>query len=275
MKFSLLAAPLALLSASAWANDAADGSSGSRASDATVATNATTVSDTTEFELASGIDYSTGSYGAASDTSVVSVPLDFKLRSGRFRGQVSVPFVTVKGPGQIVGGVVVPSSNNAVVSRSGLGDVGVSAAYLLSQQAHGLPAFELGVAAKVPTAKQTIGTGKMDYSVNLSAYEALGPNATLFGSLGYSWLTSPAAYQLNNGIAASGGFNLRTAPATNLGFSVAYREPVATGLQGQATVSPYVTHRLGGNVGLTLYGVAGLNQASPRVGAGLRLSIIR
>ena len=31
----------------------------------------------------------------------------------------------------------------------------------------------------------------------------------------------------------------------------------------------------GGNIGLTLYGVAGLNQASPRVGAGLRLSIIR
>ena len=61
MKFSLLAAPLALFATSAWANDAADGSSGSRASDATVATQATEVADTTEFELATGIDYSVGS----------------------------------------------------------------------------------------------------------------------------------------------------------------------------------------------------------------------
>ena len=275
MKISLLIAPLALLSTTAWADASADGSGGSRAADATVATDADTVTDTTEFEFGTGVDYSIGNYGAASDTSVWSVPLDLKVRSGRFRGQVSVPYVTIKGPGQIVGGVIVPSPNNTVVSRSGIGDVSVSAAYLLNRQSGGLPAFELGVGAKIPTANQTLGTGEFDYSVNLSAYEALGPNATLFGSVGYSWLTSPAAYQLNNGLTASGGINLRAAPTTNLGVSVAYREPVATGLQGQAVVSPYLTHRFGNSVGLTFYGVAGLNDASPRIGAGMRLSIIR
>ncbi len=97
----------------------------------------------------------------------------------------------------------------------------------------------------------------------------------LFGSIGYSWLGSPAAYQLKDGLTASGGLNFRPAENQNYGVSVAYREPVAAGLAGQAVVSPYMTYRVSKGWGLTLYGMAGLNDASPRIGAGLRLSIFK
>ena len=45
------------------------------------------------------------------------------------------------------------------------------------------------------------------------------------------------------------------------------------GLEGQAVISPYMTYRVSRRIGLTLYGMAGLNDASPRAGGGLRISL--
>lgn len=232
--------------------------------------------DTNSFELSTGFDYSIGKYGAAVDTSVKSVPVEAKAQLGRLRLQAALPYVWIKGPGQIVGGVVVGSTSpTAVAKRQGIGDLNLSAAYRLTNESGALPIIELGGNVKLPTANTSIGTGKTDYGVNIALYKSVGPQVTLFGSVGYSWLTSPAAYQLRNGITAYGGLNLRPDPAINLGASVAYREPVATGLKGQAVVSPYMTYRFSQHLGFTAYGTAGLNNASPRVGAGVRLTLFQ
>lgn len=228
------------------------------------------------FEMASGVDYSAGHYGAALDTSVWSIPLDLKAQIGRLRLQATLPYEFIKGPGQLVGGVIVSSPGDTTsTSRSGIGDVNVSAAYLLTREKGILPAIELGGGVKLPTAKMSLGTGETDYSATASIYKSLTPQTMLFGSVGYSWLGSPAAYQLENGITASGGLNYRPASNQNYGVSVAYREPVAAGLQGQAVVSPYMTYRVSKLWGVTLYGMGGLNNASPRIGAGIRISIFK
>lgn len=232
--------------------------------------------DADSFELSSGFDYSVGKYGAALDTSVKSVPLEAKAQLGRLRIQAALPYVWIKGPGQIVGGVVVGSSNPAAVAeRHGVGDLSLASAYRVTNESGALPMIELGGSVKLPTAKATIGTGQTDYGVNVALYKSVGPRITLFGSVGYSWLGSPASYQLTNGITAYGGFNLRPNPAFNLGASVSYREPVANGLQGQAAVSPYMTYRFNQHFGLTAYAQAGINDASPRVGAGVRLTLFQ
>lgn len=227
------------------------------------------------FELATGADYSAGHYGAANDTTVWSIPLDLKAQLGRLRLQASLPYEFVNGPGQMVGGVIVATANAPVTSRSGVGDLNLSAAYLLTRERGLLPAIELGGGAKVPTAKTTVGTGQADYSVSASLYKSVLPRAILFGSVGYSWLGSPAAYRLENGITASGGINYRPDEKQNYGVSLAWREPVALGLKGQAVVSPYMTYRVSRVLGLTLYGMGGLNDASPRIGAGLRLTVFQ
>jgi len=59
------------------------------------------------FELATGLDYSAGRYGAKSDTTILDLPLDLKAQLGRLRLQATLPYDYVKGPGEIVGGVVV------------------------------------------------------------------------------------------------------------------------------------------------------------------------
>lgn len=272
LKFALLALPLAVAATPALAETATGAGSSRDTADAATAGQV----DTTEFELATGADYSAGHYGSTLDTTVWSIPVDLKVRSGRFRAQASLPYVFIKGPGQMVGGVIVATpGSTATTARSGIGDANLSAAYLLTSEHGLLPALEIGGGVKLPTAKTTIGTGEADYSVTASAYKTLAPGVMLFGSLGYSWLGSPAAYQLENGITASGGFNFRPSDNQNYGVSIAYREPVAAGLKGQAVVSPYMTYRFNPRFGLTLYGMGGLNDASPRIGAGLRLSVFQ
>ena len=268
----LAALGLVSLHGSAFAESGNDQSSAVQATSSSSATE----SSINSFELSTGLDYSVGKYGAATDTSVRSVPIEAKAQLGRLRLQASLPYVWITGPGQIVGGVVVGSNDPAAVAnRNGLGDLSLGAAYRLAAERGALPMIELGGTAKLPTANQTIGTGKADYGINVAMFKTVGSNTTLFGSVGYSWLGSPAAYQLNNGVTAYGGINVRPNPAINIGTSVSYREPVANGLQGQAAVSPYVTYRVSQQLGLTGYTSVGLNNASPRVGAGIRLTLFQ
>ena len=273
MKYLKIAAlVLAAFSGSAMAASGNDQSASAIAANNDAAAQA----DSNSFELSTGFDYSIGKYGAALDTSIKSVPIEAKAQLGRLRLQASLPYVWITGPGQIVGGVVVGSSSpTAVAKRQGLGDLSLGGAYRLTNENGALPVIELGGNVKLATADTTIGTGKTDYGVNVALYKSVGSQATLFGSVGYSWLGSPATYQLKDGITAYGGLNLRPDPAVNLGASVSYREPVATGLKGQAVVSPYMTYRFSQHLGLTAYATAGLNDASPRVGAGVRLTLFQ
>lgn len=228
------------------------------------------------FEAATGVDYSAGHYGASADTTIWSIPLDLKAQLGRFRVQATLPYEFVKGPGQLVGGVVVSApAGTPSLARSGVGDLTLGAAYLAVREEGLLPSIEIAGSVKLPTAKTDIGTGQTDYGVSAGLYKTLVPGLILFGSVGYSWLGSPAAYRLENGITASAGLNYRPATNQNYGVSFAYREPVAAGLQGQAVISPYMTYRLSKLFGVTLYAMGGLNSASPRVGAGLRLSLFQ
>jgi hypothetical protein len=236
---------------------------------------ATGILSNSSFELSSGIDYSVGSYGASSDTTVLDFPVDLKAQLGRLRLEGVLPYDYIKGPGQLVGGVVVATPGAPTTSRWGLGDLTLSAAYLIARENGALPSIELGGSVKAPTANAGIGTGKTDGSVSANLYKTVAPNVLLFGSVGYSWLGSPSTYALENGITAYGGVNYRPTPAQNVGVSIYYREPVALGLKSQVQVSPYFTDKLGKHWGLTFYGTAGLTNASPRYGGGLRLTVFK
>lgn len=226
------------------------------------------------FELASGLDFSAGRYGAKSDTTILDLPLDVKAQLGRLRLQATLPYDYVKGPGEIVGGVVVTSPTGTPIRRWGLGDLTVQGAYLLSHARTGWPAVELAGAVKLPTAKTGIGTGETDYAASVNLYQPVSAKTVLFGSLGYSWLGSPASVALKDGMTGSLGVNYRPSPAQNLGVSLGYRDKVAAGLKAQAAVTPYFTQKLGAHWGVTLYGMGGLTSGSPRIGAGFRLSLI-
>ena len=90
---------------------------------------ASTANAATRWDLASGFDYSTGRYGAASDTSILSIPFAARLQTDRMRLELTVPYLDVHGPGSFASGVVV-GGNNASTTRTGIGDVTMGAAWM-------------------------------------------------------------------------------------------------------------------------------------------------
>jgi hypothetical protein len=228
----------------------------------------------TAYEIGTGIDYSTGRYGAASDTSVISIPLELKFQFDKIRLQASIPYLRVQGPGSFVGGIIVPGSSGTS-TRSGLGDVNLGATWMINQDTPSLPAFELGAVVKVPTASSGLGTGKTDYTAVLNSYHSFNPQFMLFASIGYQWLADFGTVNLENGVVASAGMNFKPSQTTSIGFAANYHQEYFKGLGDQFTVSPYALWNFDTNWRLVGYGTVGFTTASPKWGAGMRLVFFR
>src|SRR5262245_24244654 len=133
------------------------------------------------WQIGSGVDYSEGKYGGTSKTTVWSIPIEARLELDRLRIELSLPYENVTGPGILAGGVIIGSG--PVKSRSGLGDLNATGAFLLTHDDE-FPAIDIGGTIKFPTANSSIGTGKFDYSVQSNIYHSLTPRLMIFGSIG-------------------------------------------------------------------------------------------
>jgi hypothetical protein len=224
------------------------------------------------WQIDTGLDYSSGKYGAPDDTSVLSVPLEGRVQFDRVRLEFSLPYLEEKGPGVLAGVVVVGSG--PVTMRSGIGDLNLGAAFLLNKDGD-LPAVELEGIVKAPTAGTGLGTGKVDYSVQANLYHSFTPRFMLFGSLGYQWLSDFSTIRLESGMTATGGVNYHVADAASIGLSAAFRQEYFAGLGNQVTVSPYVLWNLAPDWRVAGYGTFGAGKASPDYGFGFRLVYYR
>lgn len=228
--------------------------------------------DISAWQVGTGVDYSVGRYGDTRDTTVVSVPLDAKIQLDRLRLAVTIPYLDITGPGTLVGDVIVDTGT--VNTRTGLGDINVGAAYLVSADAD-TPALEVEGFAKLPTAETGLGTGKVDYVAQANLYHALTPQFTVFGSIGYQWLSDFSTFDLKNGVVASAGLNLKVSDDTSIGFSANFRQESFDSRGDTQTLSPYVMWNFVEHWRLTGYGTVGTGDASPNFGGGMRLIVYR
>jgi opacity protein-like surface antigen len=225
------------------------------------------------WQIDTGADYSSGRYGSTTDTNVLSIPIEGKVQLDRFRLEASLPYLDVKGPGVLAGGVVV--GNGPVTTRSGIGDLNLGAAYLLSKDAADSPAIEVEGFVKVPTAGTNLGTGKYDYAVQANIYHSFTPRFMLFGSAGYQWLTSFSTYTLKSGVTATAGANYRASDDVSVGVSGSFRQEYYAGLGDAFTVSPYVLWTFDPHWRISTYGTFGSGKASPKYGFGMRLILFQ
>ena len=229
-----------------------------------------------KLELGTGASYFTGDYGSSVDTQMLYAPLTAVLRSPTWHLDATVPYLSIKGPGNVVGAggtpIVVQSSSTAVTTRSGLGDAILGGAVFLPHGNASLPFLELAGKVKLPTAETGLGTGRTDYTTQMNLYQTISPQLTLLASAGYQWLGSSATYRLKDGAVAMAGFNYKAARTTDLGATFNYGQSVMSGVNAQTTVVPYLAWRPASHWGLTAYTLAGLTKASPRFGGGLQLT---
>jgi len=214
----------------------------------------------------SGFDYSVGKYGGTRSTEIVYIPFGARYETGRWTARVTVPWVQITGPGNVVNvsdPLVVGSDSGAPRTReSGLGDVVVSAGYAVYE---GRDGFFLDAIGKVKfgTAdeKKGLGTGEKDYSLQADLSRLWG-RVTGFGTLGYRVVGSPPGLELHNVWFASLGVAYRNEARTTYGATYDYRQASREGAPSPRDFTLYMSTPFSAQTRAQLYLTRGLSDAS-------------
>ena len=226
-----------------------------------------------------GGDYSTGSYGAPEDTKIFLAPFSVRAKSGPFRASVTVPYLHIDGPANVVGsvngGAVVIDPNRPTTreTRSGLGDLSLTGTYTLPDAATGGLDVDLTGRVKLPTASDSkgLGTGKTDFGVSADISKTMGAWSP-FVTVGYRWLGEPAGVDLKNTVSASVGTSVIVGGTGVFIVSYDYTSKTSDLVDDAQDIFGAFSHPLNDNINWTLYGLAGLSEGSPDAEVGLVLT---
>jgi hypothetical protein len=231
-----------------------------------------------KLSLTSGVDYSSGKYGQSESTEITYVPFIAKYETGNTTLKLTVPWVKITGPGDVVGGntpIVLGSSNRPITTESGLGDIVLSATQTIAQFGEHNPLLlDLTGKVKFATASsaKSLGTGKNDYTIELDGYKAMNKTVTLFGDVGYKKLGDPSGINLNNVWYGSAGFAYKYSPATSAGMMADIRQATMNTSQPLRELTIFLTHKFNTNYKLQTYLTSGNTDASTDLGGGLMLA---
>ena len=231
------------------------------------------------FSLTSGVDYSSGRYGQSESTDITYVPFIGKYETGNTTLKLTVPWVKITGPGDVVGGgspIVLGSSNRPVTTQSGLGDVVFSATQTIAQFGESNPLL-LDMTGKVKFATAStskgLGTGENDYTLELDAYKSINKAVTIFGDVGYKKLGDPSGINLNDVWFSSAGFSYKLNSATSAGMMADIRQATLDTNQPLRELTVFLTHKFNTTYKLQSYITSGNTDASTDLGGGVMLGI--
>ncbi len=225
--------------------------------------------------VTTGVDYSSGSYGAADDTSILVVPVSARLKAGDWRFSATLPYLQIDGASSIVGsgsgGPIIIDPNAPRIRRDGLGDLSLGATFsALKEESAGFN-LDVGASVKLATASASdgLGTGKTDYSVSADISKTFGAWSP-FVTLGYRVPGDPDGFDLDNAVSVSAGTSVAIGDAVAI-VSYDYREATSALAEDGREIFGAFSAPLGG-ANWTLYGSVGLSDGSPDFGAGLMLT---
>jgi hypothetical protein len=224
------------------------------------------------FSLTAGVDYTTGKYGGTSATDILYVPLTGKYQTDKWVFQLTVPYIIVTGPGDVVRGIGIIKSKKAGPNRteSGLGDVIAGVTRNLFDITSTGTLIDVTGKAKFGTADAAkgLGTGQNDYAAQLDVTQRLTSVLSVFGSVGYDFIGSPAGAQLNNVLYGEAGAVVKISDGTRVGaiFDASQAPSPVSG--AQSTLTAYLSQQLSQSWKLQVYGVKGFSNGSPDYGGG-------
>lgn len=244
-----------------------------------------------EWKYTLGTDYSTGDYGDAADTEIVSTPFTVSYKpSTSWTFKASLPYVQIEGPGGVIpggdGGFVVgrgkgndfgPGNGGGeteveTVKESGPGDLWLTGTYSL--EPIGERWFvDLSGKFKVPTADEEkgLGTGEPDYTLQAEVFTIAG-DFTPFATVARKVKGDLPETELNDVWYTSIGSGYRLATDTSLGLSLDYQQASTDGSEDSTELFGYLNQKLNPRWSGMLYGYKGLSEGSPDFGFGLQVS---
>lgn len=229
-------------------------------------------------KLGIGFDFSTGKYGSSSSTDVLQIPVTAAYESGPVMLRLTIPYIEVTGPGDVVvgganGSPVVVIRDGARRTESGIGDITAGAAYNVLDLPESRLLVDLAANVKLPTADETrgLGTGEIDYSFQIDAV-TVREEVTFFGTVGYKVFGEPDAFALEDTVFASFGGGYKHASGTVAGLIFDWRQAASPGTQAPFESTVYLSRELYQDLNLSGYILKGWSDGSPDFGFGLSVS---
>jgi hypothetical protein len=226
--------------------------------------------------LGAGAEYTSGKYTDTETTEMLYFPFFGRYESGPWITKVTVPFIWIEGPSNVVGTgedvVVLPGSGERRTD-AGLGDVVASAFLNLLHESDSFIGIDIGAKVKLGTADESIGTGELDYAVQTDLFKPLGSN-TLFASLGHRWYGDPPGSELRNVFYGSLGVSRRFSPETSGGIAYDYRPSIVPNGGEISELTAFWSHRVSPRLKLQPYALIGFGEASPDFGAGAQIAYL-
>ena len=242
-----------------------------------------------ELSLATGIDYREGDYGEPTDSEILYLPFTasylfdhFALTAtpnDRLEVEVTLPWLRVDGP--VVpdgsGGPADPETGDRLPSdaRNGLGDVQVSASYLVFPPVESrLPAVELSGRVKLPTGseKKALSTGEPTYTVQVDVFKSFG-EWTPFASGGYRIVEKAPGYDLRDAGFASLGVVRRFTSRLSAGIFYDWWQSGSAGYGDAHELFPYASFQFNERWSVSPYAVIGLSPDATRWGLGMAVRV--
>jgi hypothetical protein len=217
--------------------------------------------------LSIGIERTTGDYGQAADTTITAIPVTLKVGGRPWQFGLTVPWIRVEGPGNVVRDIGRFRGAGASRTESGLGDVIAFATRALGTA--GGTAFDFTGKFKFGTASvgRGLGTGENDAHLQLDAYRSEG-EFTPFATAGYKILGDPTGIELRNVFYASLGAARRLDAERSAGLMWNGQQKTTAGGDAQSELTAFYARRFGGQWKAQFYGLVGLSDGSPDYGAG-------
>jgi len=228
-----------------------------------------------KFSLQTGMNYSSGEYGGTQSTNIVYVPVTGKYQTKDWSVKLTVPYLRISGPSNVINGIGGVGAPTTVTTRSGLGDVIAGATHTVYNG--GSSGYLATVTGKIKfgTADNTkgLGTGQNDYSLQTDLYHLSG-KLTTFGGIGYKDYGSPATYTLNDVFFGSLGCSYKVDQKTNGGLMFLYKEKtIATGSPHEEAIL-FVRHKIEKNWKLQGYALKGFTKSSADFGLGASINYL-
>lgn len=228
--------------------------------------------DNGKFSLASGFDYSTGKYGTASSTGILSIPMVSKYATGPWIFKLTVPYVRISGAEGVVPGMGrIKARSTAVNSRSGFGDTVAVASYNLYEESTSAIGVDLTGKIKFATADTGLGSGANDYAAQMDIYQSLD-KFTAMGSLGSKVLGSPAGIAMNTVFYGSVGGVYQLTNQTSGGIDMSLAQSPTTTTARQQELTAYVSYKIDKHFKAQGYVLKGFSDGSPDSGIGALFS---
>jgi hypothetical protein len=224
--------------------------------------------------LATGLDISSGGYGEALPTTIVTPDLAIKYVDKSWAIGASTPYLETTGPGNVVPGLgrLGSSPQTApLVTRDGIGNVAIWARGTILSIAKTDTSVDLKGKIRFGTASaaEGLGTGRNDYSVSLEADQPIGKKASLFASFGRRFPISPPDFPLESVWFGSFGGSYDLADRWTAAMWLDMQQATSDTSGREQEVTADLTYRVSRVWKIDVYAVKGFAAGSPAKAGGV------